>query len=147
MYLFPEAAMWALVPIAGSVALFTFLAVASWAKQRRKERESYYRYEFRKQLVDAGKMDASDVRDLMQYEQETTLYRARQSSLVGGFVLLGVGAGLLLGLQWIDDGVWMVGYIPFFIGLALTIYALFVAPRGVPQPPRSFQRHQSPSDV
>lgn len=147
MYLFPGAAMWALVPIAGSVALFTFLAVASWAKQRRKERESYYRYEFRKQLVDAGKMDASDVRDLMQYEQETTLYRARQSSLVGGFVLLGVGAGLLLGLQWIDDGVWMVGYIPFFIGLALTIYALFVAPRGVPQPPRSFQRHQPPSDV
>ena len=103
MYLFPEAAMWALVPIAGSVALFTFLAVASWAEQRRKERESYYRYEFRKQLVDAGKMDASDLRDLMQYEQETTLYRARQSSLVGGFVLLGVGAGLLLGMDLVKS--------------------------------------------
>ena len=146
MYLFPEAAMWAMIPVAGSVALFTFLAVASWAEQRRKERESYYRYEFRKQLVDAGKMDASDVRDLMQYEQETTLYRARQSSLVGGFVLLGVGGGLLFGLQWIDEGVWMVGYIPLFIGLALTIYAVFVAPRGVPSPPNSFQRPQPPSD-
>jgi len=147
MYLLPPGAMWALIPIVGSVALFTFLAVASWAEQRRKERESYYRYEFRKQLVDAGKMDASDVRDLMQYEQETTLYRARQSSLVGGFVLLGVGGGLLLGLQWIDEGVWMVGYIPFFIGVALTIYAVFVAPRGVPAPPNSFQHRQPPSDV
>jgi len=147
MALFPAAAMWALIPIVGSVALFTFLAVASWAEQRRKERESYYRYEFRKQLVDAGKMDASDVRDLMQYEQETTLYRARQSTMAGGFVLLGVGGGLLLGLRWVGEGVWMVGYIPFFIGVALTFYAVFVAPRGVPAPPKSFQRPQPPADL
>ena len=34
--------------------------------ERRKEREAFYRYEFRKELVAAGKMDADDVRDLMQ---------------------------------------------------------------------------------
>jgi len=139
--------LWALVPVAGSIALFTFLAVATWAEQRRKERESYYRYEFRKHLVEAGKMDASDVRDLMRYEQETMLYKARQSSLLGGFVLLGVGAGILLGLQWIPDGVWMVGYIPLSIGVAMMIYALFVAPRGAPAPPVSSQHGQPRSDV
>ncbi len=138
---------YALIPVVGSVALFTFLAVASWAEQRRKERESYYRYEFRKQLVEAGKMDANDVREIMQYEQETTLYRARQSSLAGSFVLLGVGGGMLLGLQWIDEGVAMVGYIPLSIGVALLIYALFVAPRGLPTPPNSFKHRQPPSDV
>jgi len=132
--------LWALVPVAGSIALFSFLAVATWAEQRRKERESYYRYEFRKNLVDAGKMDANDVRDLIHYEQQTQMYKSRQSSIVGGFVLLGVGAGMLLGLRWIpEDGLWMVGYIPLFIGIALTVYALFVAPRDVPKPPKSFQ--------
>lgn len=139
-------AVWVLVPVVGIVALFTFLAVNGWAAQRRKERESYYRYEFRKQLVEAGKMDADDVRDLMQYEQETTLYKARQSSLAGGFVLLGVGGGLLFGLQWIGEGIWMVGYIPLFIGVALTIYAVFVAPRGAPAPPSSLQHRKPPSD-
>ena len=139
--------LWALVPVAGSIALFTFLSVASWAEQRRKERESYYRYEFRKQLVEAGKMDGSDVRELMRYEQETTLYRARQSSLAGGFVLMGVGVGMLLGLQWIDEGVWMTGYIPLFIGIAMMVYAQFVAPRGVPAPPASSQHGQPRSDV
>lgn len=139
--------LWALVPVAGSISLFTFLAVATWAEQRRKERESYYRYEFRKHLVEAGKMDASDVRDLMRYEQETSSYKAQQSSFLGGFVLLGAGAGMLFGLQWIGEGVWMVGYIPLFIGVAMMIYARFVAPRGVPALPVSSQHGQPSSDV
>jgi len=137
--------LWALVPVAGSIALFTFLAVATWAEQRRKERESYYRYEFRKHLVEAGKMDARDVRELIQYEQESQMSRARQSSLVGGFVLIGVGLGMLLGLQWVGEGVWMVGYIPLFIGISIMIYALLVAPRIVPTPPPSFQDRQPPA--
>lgn len=137
--------LWALVPVAGSIALFTFLAVNSWAEERRKERESYYRYEFRKTLVESGKMDGSDVRELMRYEQETALYRGRQSSLAGGFILMGVGVGMLIGLRWIEEGVWMTGYIPLFIGVAMMIYAQFVAPRGVPEPPASGQ-DSPPSD-
>ncbi len=145
MYLFESRAIWALIPVASIIAVFTFLSVASWAQQRRRERESYYSFEFRKNLVEAGKMDASDVRELIHYEQQTQMYKSRQSSIVGGFVLLGVGAGMLLGLRWITEAdLWMVGFIPLCIGVALTIYALFVAPRDVPGPPRSFGR--PPSD-
>ncbi|NKB89097.1 MAG: hypothetical protein GKS06_12850 [Acidobacteria bacterium] len=127
-----------LIPVVGTVSLFSFLAVATWADARRKERESYYRYEFRKQLVDAGKMDANDVRDLMQYEQEANLYRSRQGSVVGGFVLMGTGIGMLFGLRWIEEGIASVGLIPLSIGVALTVYAIAIAPRSVPTPPASF---------
>ena len=34
-----------LVPIVGSIALFSFLTVNGWADARRKEREAYYRGE------------------------------------------------------------------------------------------------------
>ena len=39
----PVAAM--LIPIVGSIALFSFLAVTTWSEARRKEREAYYRAE------------------------------------------------------------------------------------------------------
>lgn len=124
-----------MVPIVGAVALFTFLAVVGWAEERRKEREAYYRYEFRKRLVEAGKMDSEAVRGLMRFEYETELQRRRENLLIGGFIVAGVGVGLLLGLQFIEDeAVWMVGYIPAFIGAGMLVYALFFAPR--PEPGR-----------
>jgi hypothetical protein len=136
-----------MIPIVGSVALFMFLAVNSWAEQRRKERESYYRYEFRKTLVEAGKMDANDVRSLMQYEEESTTARLRQSSIMAGFILLGVGVGMLYGLSWIDEGIWRVGYIPLGIGVGIMVYALLFAPRLNPTPPKSFGPRDPSSDA
>lgn len=129
-------AMIFLIPIVGSIALFSFLAVVGWAENRRKEREAYYRFEFRKKLVDAGEMNASHVQELMRYEYETDLQRRRHGLIIGGFITGGVGAGLLLGLQFIrDEAVWMVGFIPLFIGAAMLAYALVFAPRTTPVPP------------
>jgi hypothetical protein len=144
MHWFPQAMIF-LIPVVGAAALFTFLAVASWAEERRKEREAYYRYEFRKNLVEAGKMNAEDVRSLMEYENESELYRRRTGSLVAGFVLTGVGVGMMLGLRWIDPNVALVGWIPLMIGIALLAYAVFVAPRFAPAP-RKRPDHLSPPD-
>ena len=46
----PVAAM--LIPIVGSIALFSFLAVSHWVEARRKERESYYKNETLKKIAD-----------------------------------------------------------------------------------------------
>ncbi len=121
--------MWGvLVPVFGSVALFAFLAVAVWATSRRKERESYYQYEFRKRLVDAGKLDADDVRALVEFEHTSELTRTRTGLQVSGVVLTGAGAGMLLGLRFIEgESVWMVGYIPLFIGLAMLAFGFLMA--------------------
>lgn len=115
-----------LIPVAGAIGLFTFLAVAVWADARRQERETFYRYEFRKRLVDAGKLDASELRDLMGYEDELQQGRTRRGLIVGGLIVAGTGAGLLVGLRFIEDmDVWMVGFIPLGVGIAMLGYALF----------------------
>ncbi len=125
-----------MVPVVGTIALFSFLAVATWAGQRRKEREAYYRYEFRKKLVEAGEMNTSQLQALMHFEYETELWRRRQGMLSGGFIVAGVGLGVLFGLRFIEEeAVWMVGYIPFFLGLAMLLYAIFFAPKSAPTPP------------
>ena len=129
---FPQAMIF-MIPIVGSVALFSFLAVIGWAEERRKEREAYYRYEFRKKLVDAGEMNAGQVQELIQYEFETEQARRRQNLVAAGFILTGVGLGMLFGLQFIrDEDVWMVGGIPLFIGLGILAYAIFYAPKFAP---------------
>lgn len=126
-----------IIPTVGSIALFSFLAVAVWASERRQERESYYRYEFRKKLVESGEMNATHVQDLMRFEFESQNWRRRQGMIAGGFITAGVGVGLVFGLRFIEDeSVWMVGYIPMFIGLAMLGYALFLAPKGMPVPPK-----------
>ena len=43
-----------LLPIGAVVAVFTFVTVASWAENRRKERESYYREETYRKIVEHG---------------------------------------------------------------------------------------------
>lgn len=129
-------AMVFLVPAVGAISLFTFLAVVGWAAERRRERETYYRYEFRKRLVESGQMTATDLRELQRYEVETEFQRRRQGLLAAGMIVAGAGLGLIFGLQFIDDeAVWMVGFIPLFVGLGMLLYALLVAPGRSPQAP------------
>lgn len=130
-----EAVFWVFLMVA-TVAVFTFIAVVTWADQRRREREAYYRLEFRKRLVDAGKMDSEAVANLMRFEYAVEARRLRDKLLIAGFVLLGVGIGLLLGLRFIPDlPVWMVGYIPTLLGAFLLLYGLLFAGKPEPGPP------------
>ena len=121
-------AMVFMIPVVATLGFWVFLSVVGFAGQRRKERESYYRFEFRKRLVEAGKLDAGDVRSLMAYEQQSETTKRRQGLLVGGLVVAGAGLGCLIGLRFIEDEmVWMVGFIPLFIGLAMLAAAAFVS--------------------
>jgi hypothetical protein len=65
----PLAAM--LVPIVGSIALFSFLAVAAWAEARRKEREAYYMGETLKKIAESSGEGARTAMELLR-EQERT---------------------------------------------------------------------------
>lgn len=117
------------------VASLTFVAVIVWAESRRKERQEYYRYEFRKRLVDAGKMDAVSFASLVRYEQELLQQQGREKLLVASFVILGIGVGTCIGLQFISGSIWMVGLIPVCMGLSMLTGGLFFANKSNPGPP------------
>ncbi len=131
---FANATFWIFLA-AVTVASLTFVTIIVWVENRRKERQEYYRFEFRKRLVEAEKMDAASFASLMQYEHELKLQQGRQKLLVAAFVIFGSGVGLCVGLQFIAGSVWMVGLIPVSIGLSMLAYGLLFAAKPNPGPP------------
>ncbi len=117
------------------VASLTFVTIVVWAENRRKERREYYRFEFRKRLVETGKMDAGSLASLMRYEHELRLGQGRQKLLVAAFVIFGVGVGICVGLQFIGNSVWMLGLIPACVGLSMLAYGFLFAAKPSPGPP------------
>jgi lipopolysaccharide export LptBFGC system permease protein LptF len=127
-----------MIPIVGAVALFTFLAIASWGEQRRREREAYYRAEVLKKVAEASGASGQAVLAMLHEEEAARLRRRREGLKLGGLITTAVGLGVAVFLGAMvheDRPVWTVGLIPLFIGLAVLIYALLVAPRpGAAQP-------------
>ena len=117
------------------VASFTFVTIIVWAENRLKERQEYYRFEFRKKLVEAGKIDGAAMTSLVRYEHEIGLRKGREKLLVAAFVIAGAGVGICVGLQFIGNSVWMVGLIPLCIGLSMLLYGLVIATKPDPGPP------------
>jgi Domain of unknown function (DUF6249) len=120
-----------LVPIVGSIALFSFLAVASWSEARRKEREAYYRSETLKKIAESSGEGAKSALELMR-EQENNFAKRRNEGLkIGGLVTAAIGLGVMVFLHGIDhdEPVYLSGVIPLLIGVALLIYPLMLAPK------------------
>ena len=113
----------------GAVALFSFIAVATWADARRKEREAYYRSETLKKVAES--QAGASVLELFREEQRYADRKRREGLKIGGLVNLAVGLGLMILLGGLvhDEPVYLVGVIPLLIGAALLGYALFMMPR------------------
>lgn len=112
-----------LIPIIAVVCLFIFLTTAIWARQRRRERDAYYRHELAKSMIQRG-ADVDEVARLLR-KSNATLVERRETLKVAGFLTLAIGVGFILGFQWIpaEEAVWKVGYVPTLLGLAMLIYA------------------------
>jgi hypothetical protein len=122
-----------LLPIVTIVAVFTFVSVATWAENRRKERESLYREEtYRKILEHQG--DSGDrILRLMREEQLDRGLRRVEGLRLGGMITTAVGAGMMIFLYVLvdEEPVYLVGLIPLMIGLVLVVYGFLMAPRAL----------------
>ncbi|MBZ5664688.1 MAG: hypothetical protein LAO30_08815 [Acidobacteriia bacterium] len=128
--LVPVAAM--MVPIVGSIALFSFLAVATWADARRKEREAYYMGETLKKIAESSGESAKSALELLREQQKNRVKNRLEGMKLGGLVTAAVGIGVMVLLHGIanEDGpVYLAGLIPLLIGLALLVYAFVLAPK------------------
>jgi hypothetical protein len=115
----------------GAVALFSFVAVAAWSDNRRKEREAYYRGETLKKMVEAQGTGASAAVELLKEQERITARRRLEGQKLGGLITFAVGIGLMIFLKAVDHDqpAYLVGVIPLFVGGALLAYSSVLAPK------------------
>jgi len=112
------------IPAVAIVAVFTFIAVASWSDNRRRERESYYRHETLRKAMEQPGESSSQILALMR-EEENRRERKRVEGLrLGGLIttVSGIGIMVFLAAMETEEPAYLVGGIPLLIGLVLTIH-------------------------
>jgi hypothetical protein len=116
--------------IVGAVALFSFLAVATWSDNRRREREAYYKNETIRKAMEMPGATPATVKEFVREQQAIADQRRREGLKLGGLVTIAVGIGIVIFLIGKPGPqIFTLGAIPLFIGLALLAYAYFLAPR------------------
>jgi len=126
----PEIGMWMFLSV-GAVALFVvFIPTVTFLDNRRKEREAYYKAETFRRMAEASGEGAKAAVELLHAEERIKAGKTREGLKIGGLVNLAVGVGLMIFLRALigDEPVYLVGLIPGLIGVALLVYALFLAP-------------------
>jgi hypothetical protein len=114
-----------------SVALFSFVAVAVWATERRREREAYYKSETLRKIAESPAAGGGSALEFLREEEKIAAQRRQEGQRLGGLVTSGVGLGLMSFIRAVDhrDAAYFVGLIPLLIGAALLIYSYFLAPK------------------
>lgn len=114
-----------------SIALFSFIGVASWSAARRKEREAFYRSELLKKLAEADAPGTAAMLQLLREEEANAAKRRTEGLKIGGLITVAVGVSLTIFIRAVDrtDLACLVGLIPGFVGLAMLAYAYLVASR------------------
>ena len=117
-----------LIPVVAIISVFTFVAVATWAENRRKERESYYRHETYRKIMEQQGESAEKVQALMREEELQRNRRRIEGLKLGGMITFVVGIGSMIFLYVLigDEPIYLAGLIPLLIGLVLLIYGFFM---------------------
>jgi hypothetical protein len=113
----------------GAVALFSMISVAVWSGARQKEREAYYKNDMLKKLADTQGPGASSALELMREEARAATLRMKQGLQIGGLVTGAAGLGVVIFLRFLlggDEGVYLCGLIPLFVGMALFVSSYVV---------------------
>jgi peptidoglycan/LPS O-acetylase OafA/YrhL len=120
--------MWMFLSV-GAVALFVvFIPTVTFLDSRRKEREAYYRAETLRRITETSGDSAMAAIEMLREQSRLERIKAREGMKIGGLVTLAVGIALSVFLWSQHDRSYLVGLIPGLIGVALLVYALFLAP-------------------
>lgn len=114
----------------GAVCLFAvFIPLVSWIEGRRKEREAFYKAETLRRLAEAPAEGAKAALALMHEEHRLKQLKQMEGLKIGGLVnvAVGIGLGFMLYTLTGNGGPYLVGLIPGLIGVALLVYAFFMA--------------------
>jgi|SRR5215469_12737365 len=127
-----------LVPIflflsVSSVALFSFVAVAAWSSERRREREAFYRSETLKKIVETPGEGGRAALEYLREEEKNAARRRQEGLKLGGLITALVGIAMMVFIKAVDHGStgpdYLVGLLPLCVGAALLVYSYLLAPR------------------
>ena len=120
-----------IVPGLATIAVFSWLAVASWSDARRREREAYYKSETLKKIAETQGTGPAAALELIREDERRAARRRQESHRLAGVITIGAGLGLGIFLRAIelDEPIYLVGLIPGFIGVALLLYSYVLAPK------------------
>jgi hypothetical protein len=120
-----------LIPIVGSIALFSFLAVTTWSDARRKEREAYYTTDALKKISESSAEGAKSAVEYLREQNKNAALRRREGLRLGGLITTATGIGVMALLRGLnhDEPAYLVGLIPLLVGLALLVYGFALAPQ------------------
>ena len=124
------AGLWLFLSIGAVVLFVVFLPTMSWIDNRRREREAYYRAETLRRLAEASGEGAMAAVELLREQDRLERIKRREGLKIGGVVNLCIGIALVIFLRGMvggDQGVYLVGLVPGLLGVALLIYAFFLA--------------------
>lgn len=116
-----------------SVALFSFVAVAVWSTERRREREAYYRSETLRKIAEAPGSGSTSAIEFLREEEKNAIRRRTEGQKLGGLITVAVGIGMLVFMKAINrndsEPAYLVGLIPLLVGVALLAYSYILAPK------------------
>ena len=115
----------------GAIAVFSFVSVAVWSDNRRKERVAYYRSETLKKIAEMQGPGSTAALDYLREQEQANTRRQREGMRLGGLITAAVGIGVMALLRGLahDEPVYLAGLIPLLIGIVLFVYAQFQAPK------------------
>jgi len=115
------------------IACFSFVTVAVWSDQRRREREAYYRYETVKKIAESSGSGNSSAVEFLREEEKVSARRRRETQKLGGLITSAVGLALMGFIKAMDQNdrvpAYLVGLIPLMVGVALLAYAYLLGPK------------------
>jgi predicted phage tail protein len=117
----------------GLIVLLLFYAIRFLSRSPRTEREAYYNAEMIKKISESGAGSAPAIEYLREQERIKAAKRLGGIKLAG-LINIAVGLALIPCLAWVTYGfergtLGAVGLIPLFIGVAMLVYAFWLAPK------------------
>ncbi len=112
----------------GAIAVFSFVSVATWSDNRRREREAFYKSEALKKLAESPTTEALAV---LREEERIAAKRRNEGIRLGGLITTATGLGVMAFFRLLVDDrpVWAMGLVPLLIGLAMLAHSFLLTPK------------------
>jgi hypothetical protein len=121
-------ALGVMVPIVAIVSMFTFISIAIWMGNRRRERDAFYKSETLRRITEAGGDGAKAAIEALREDERLKRLQRREGLKIGGEINVALGIGAMIFLHALLGGsVYLSGLIPGLIGVAMLVYVYALA--------------------